>query len=82
MSYFTYILYSKKLDRYYVGHTNNLDRRLFEHNSYQSSSTKIGVPWEVLYCKEFSTNSEANKFELKIKAMKSRKFIENLITIG
>ena len=31
--YFVYILFSEKLDRYYVGTTGDVERRLFEHNS-------------------------------------------------
>ncbi|HDP66927.1 MAG TPA: GIY-YIG nuclease family protein, partial [Candidatus Marinimicrobia bacterium] len=30
-----YILYSPSKDRYYVGQTNDLNRRLVEHNSGQ-----------------------------------------------
>ncbi|MDR3626856.1 MAG: GIY-YIG nuclease family protein [Ignavibacteriaceae bacterium] len=82
MSFFTYILYSEKLDKFYVGHTNNLIRRFNEHNSFQSSSTKSGVPWKLVFSKEYSTNSESIKMELKIKTMKSRKFIEGLVAKG
>ncbi|MGA7721169.1 MAG: GIY-YIG nuclease family protein [Ignavibacteriaceae bacterium] len=82
MGYFTYILYSEKLNKHYIGHTKNIERRLFEHNSLQSSSTKSGAPWLLVFLKEFSTNSESIKFELKIKSMKSRKFIDELIAIS
>ncbi|WP_131838622.1 GIY-YIG nuclease family protein [Acetobacteroides hydrogenigenes] len=30
-AFWVYILYSAKLDRYYIGSTNNLARRLAEH---------------------------------------------------
>ena len=80
MSLFTcYILKSLKTGKYYVGHTNNLVRRFSEHNSGQTKSTKSGIPWEIVFTKEFETNSEAAAFENYIKKMKSRKFIENLI---
>ncbi len=73
MSFYTYILLSEKLSKYYIGHTKDMDRRLSEHNSKQCSSTKIGTPWKLAYLKEFSTNSEATKYEMKLKSMKSRK---------
>ena len=82
MSFFTYILFSEKLNKHYIGHTDNLDRRLVEHNSRQCSSTKSGVPWKLIFFKEFSTNSESVNFEIKIKSMKSSKFIEELIIKG
>ncbi|MCP4551496.1 MAG: GIY-YIG nuclease family protein, partial [Bacteroidetes bacterium] len=28
-----YIIYSKSADKYYIGHTNDVDRRITEHNS-------------------------------------------------
>jgi len=46
--YFAYILYSKAKDRYYVGHTHNLELRLERHNSGWSRSTKSGIPWEIV----------------------------------
>ena len=82
MGFYTYILYSEKLNKHYIGHTNNIERRLSEHNSFQSSSTKCGAQWRLVFFKEFSTNSEAIKLELEIKSMKSRKYIEELIITG
>ncbi len=79
MKFFVYILYSEKVKRYYIGHTQNLERRLIEHNSGQNKSTKYGIPWKHVFTKEFSSRSEAMKYEIKIKRMKSKKFIENLI---
>ncbi|MCF8264867.1 MAG: GIY-YIG nuclease family protein [Melioribacteraceae bacterium] len=80
MLFFTYILRSKKSDRFYIGSTNNLERRVNEHNAGQTHSTRSGKPWELVYSKEFDSKIEATQFEMKIKKMKSRKFILNLIS--
>ena len=80
MSFFTYILFSEKLNKHYIGHTNDIDRRISEHNSSHCSSTKFGVPWRLIYSKEFPTNSEAIILELKLKSMKNKKYIEWFIT--
>ena len=80
MKFFLYILQSKKNRKYYVGHTNDLERRIVEHNSGQTKSTKTGIPWEVIYTKEYDSNIEANRAELEIKKKKSRKYIEKLIS--
>ena len=37
------------------------------------------MPWKIVYKKEFETLLFAKQFEMKIKKMKSRKFIEDLI---
>ena len=54
-----YILYSKSSLKYYTGQTENLEDRLFRHNSGLNLSTKSGFPWELIYKIEFSTRSEA-----------------------
>jgi Predicted endonuclease containing a URI domain len=76
---YTYIIFSAKLNKYYVGACIDLERRLYEHNIGHSKFTSLGVPWELKYEKEFDTLSEAKEFERKIKKQKSRKYIEGLI---
>ncbi len=66
-SYTTYILFSKSKNKFYVGHTNNISRRLTEHNSGQTKSTKAGSPWELIFTKEFELKSDAYQLEMKIK---------------
>lgn len=77
--YHVYILYSEKLDMYYIGSTGNLEDRLKRHNQGRSKFTKPGVPWRLVYKKEYPTKSEAYRAELHIKSQKSRKYIESLI---
>ena len=76
---YTYILYSEKLGKYYIGACIDLERRFYEHNIGHSKFTSTGVPWKIMYKREFPTLQEAKKLEMKIKKMKSRKFIENRI---
>jgi len=80
--YFVYILYSPSRDRYYVGSTHDLERRLTEHNHRNTKSTRSGIPWEMVYSKEVEDHTAALKLERKIKSMKSRKYIEELIASG
>ena len=77
-----YILYSRKIDKYYVGACKDLDRRLYEHNLGHSKFTSTGVPWELVYKEEFQDLILAKQRELKIKKMKSRPYIEGLIRKG
>ena len=77
--WFAYILYSEKIDRYYVGHTENLKWRLQRHNEGWGKYTKRGIPWELVYFEEFKLKSDAVAREAEIKNKKSRKFIEMLI---
>ena len=77
--YFTYILFSDKLNKYYVGSTNNLERRFQDHNRGKTPFAKTGMPWELKYFETFQDRSSAVKREMEIKKKKDRNFIENLI---
>jgi putative endonuclease len=79
MAYFTYIIKSKVKDRYYIGSSDNLERRLILHNQGHSISTKAYIPWELVYFETFNTKSESLKREKNLKKMKSKKYIEWLI---
>jgi hypothetical protein len=46
--YTTYILYSKTHSKFYTGQTENLDRRLEEHNRGKTMFMKKGMPWTVV----------------------------------
>ena len=77
-----YILYSEKIDKYYIGACINMERRLYEHNIGHSKFTSTGMPWELKYTEKFQTLQEAKQRERKIKSMKSKKYIEDLIAKG
>ena len=74
-----YILYSVKLNKYYVGACVNMERRFYEHNIGHSKFTATGIPWQLRYTEEFQTLQLAKQRELQVKKMKSRKYIETLI---
>ena len=71
-----YIIYSSTLDKYYVGYTIGIEKRLVEHNNGISSFTSSAIDWELKWAKEFESREEAMKEEKKIKSKKSRKYIE------
>ncbi len=72
-----YILYSEKFDRYYIGQTNDIEKRIIRHNSGNVISTKHYRPWKIVYTKEFTTRAEAMKEETRLKAFKNRVYLEN-----
>lgn len=69
--FFVYILKSIEHNRFYTGHTSDLDKRLREHNSGKTKSTKAFVPWKIVYTESFNTKSEAFRREMEIKSYKS-----------
>ncbi|MFH1098694.1 MAG: GIY-YIG nuclease family protein [Candidatus Uhrbacteria bacterium] len=74
-----YILYSASRDRYYVGVTDDVTRRLREHNHGLSSYTKGGAPWYIVHVEECESISSAYRRERFIKAKRSRKILECIV---
>ena len=74
-----YILYSKSIDRYYVGYTNDIDRRFSEHNRIKHKYTDSGIPWSLVYSETYNTKKEAMQREKFIKSQKSKQFIFELV---
>ena len=81
MTHYVYILYSEKINKYYIGETHDLQLRLDRHNQnyYDNKWTKRGQPWIIYFSIKCQSKSQAKQIEKHIKSMKSRKYIENLI---
>ena len=79
----TYIIQSESTGRYYIGHTQDIEQRLAQHNTHSfigSSATKrIKGPWKVVYSQPCNSRSDAMKLEKKIKSWKSKNAIDSLI---
>ena len=77
--YLTYILFSSKKNKYYIGSTSNLEERIKKHNSNHKGFTGGVGDWQVVYQENYQSKSEATQRELQIKKWKSRKVIESLV---
>lgn len=80
--WWVYILQSESTGRFYVGHTNDLERREVEHNSGQTKSTKNRGPWKVVHREPFDGKESAYARERQIKSWKSHRSIQELIAGG
>ena len=78
--YYIYIIYSESSNLYYIGHTDDFQRRLLEHNeSDHNTFTSKHRPWKlrgVFECGE--QRSKAMALEKFIKNQKNRKLLEQL----
>ncbi len=77
---YAYILYSKSLDKYYIGSTDKtVEERLTKHMTNHGGFTAKAKDWEIV-CKSFhETLSGARIQEMSIKKAKSRKVIAALV---
>jgi len=79
MGFYVYILQSESTGRYYCGQTNDLYRRIREHNdpaSYSAKTTKRFVgPWRLVWSKSFDSRAEAMERERSIKKRGVKRFL-------
>lgn len=67
MSVFVYALYSATSNQIYVGISEDIARRIKEHNSGKSKFTKSYRPWTFFYSEEFENYSYAREREKHLK---------------
>ena len=79
--FYIYIIYSESADKYYIGHTNDPERRLVEHNTTEEIKfTSKFRPWKmILFLAVSDYRGDAIKMERFIKRQKSRLFLSRLI---
>ena len=65
--FYVYILKSKKDDSKYIGYTNNLKRRLTEHNNLKNKSTKYKAPFNLVYYEAYQSRADAKNREYNLK---------------
>lgn len=75
--WFVYILLSIKNGKWYIGSTNNLQKRILTHSSGKNKSTKNGAPWKVIYCEIGANKDDARAREKYLKSGMGRRYIKN-----
>ena len=75
-AFFIYILLCSD-GSFYKGQTNNLERRIIEHNEGKVNWTSKKLPIEILHWEEFKTREEAVKREKYLKSGRGRDWIKN-----
>jgi len=73
-----YAIKSNNRNYIYVGMSNNLERRLDEHNQRQNKSTKAYAPFTLLYSESFDSRSDARVKEKYLKSGVGKAFLKSL----
>ena len=69
--YFVYVLQSKRDKSIYIGYTNDLQRRLQEHNKGLCPSTKDKVPFRIATYEAYSSEVDVRTRERRLKQYKN-----------
>ena len=73
--YYTYVLLSHKDNKHYIGRTNNLHRRIAEHNNGKNISTAPRRPFTLIYCEACLSEDDAIQREKYLKATVGRRYL-------
>ncbi|MEW6169951.1 MAG: GIY-YIG nuclease family protein [Candidatus Omnitrophota bacterium] len=65
--HYIYLLKSEKDNYIYIGNTNDLERRLVEHNSANNTATKKHRPFKLVYYEAYLDKRDALDRENKLK---------------
>ena len=79
MPYYVYMIktISGKLNKTYVGYTNNLKKRLYKHNNNKGAKSTKGHKWKIIFNKKFILKSNAMSYEYFLK--KNKKLRKKII---
>lgn len=77
--YYVYILKSKKNNKLYKGYTNDLKRRIKEHNCGKNSFARDNGPWILIYYEAFISKEDAMQEETFLKSGKGRERLSFLL---
>ncbi len=82
--FYIYILQSQSTGRFHISSTDNLQRRVAQHNDpdYRGSKTtkRFTEPWSIVHSESFATRSEAVRRERQIKSWKNNININNMLS--
>ena len=79
MKYNVYALKSQVDGRIYVGFSSNVEKRLKEHNSGKTRSTKGFRPWIIIFTEEFNDRITAREKEKYYKTGIGKEKLKNMV---
>ena len=74
--FYTYILQSKIDKQFYTGYTDDLQKRVKEHNDGKVISTKNRLPWKLVYYEACLNQQDATHREKYLKTAWGKRFIK------
>ena len=77
--FIVYIIESVNHDFTYVGLTDNLERRIYQHNHKSGRSTKPYAPYKLIYTESFDERVSARKREKYLKSTAGKKYLRKTL---
>ncbi len=77
LMFYTYVIESGKSGRLYTGSTNDLRKRFNQHNAGESTWTKKGMPWKLIYYEACLNEDDAKSREKYLKSGMGKRYLKN-----
>jgi len=81
--FYVYAIYNKSHDKIYIGQTNNLKKRIYEHNDHNNKThnftKRFSGSWKLIYQEKFLTREEAKVREKQLKSYQGRQYLKKFI---
>ena len=74
--YYVYVLKSIMNEKMYTGCTSDLRKRLSQHNKGESTWTKSGIPWELIYYEASLSEKDAFAREKYLKSGNGKRYLK------
>lgn len=75
MFHYVYVL-GNNINKFYIGYTTDLRKRLKEHNRGINKSTKFGRPWYIIYCEACLNEDDAKRREHYLKTNQGSRLLK------
>lgn len=75
--WYVYVLQSIKNNRWYIGSTNNYNKRISSHNHGKNKATKPYLPWKLIYLEVSLSREDARAREKYLKSGMGRRYLKN-----
>jgi putative endonuclease len=76
---YTYVLYSPSADRFYIGFTHDLRKRLAKHNNGLNFSTQFSKPWKLIYYESHLNENDARRREKYLKTTAGHQALQKML---
>jgi putative endonuclease len=77
--HYIYVLKSLKDNKFYIGYTNDLRKRIELHNAGRVESTKLRKPFDLIYYEASQNREDALKREKYLKTTYGHRYIHNRV---
>ena len=77
LMFYVYVIQSRKSQYWYTGTTNDLRKRLRQHNEGKSTWTKKRGPWDLIYYEACLNEEDARSREKYLKTGMGKRYLKN-----